>query len=213
MSRAYPTPSFDLFPLRLAFAGIFLGAILLLLPGHALGDQYTGLAHDDPKDLLPPADPCPASIGDVGFQPLPIWAGRATMPPLPAQLKPMGARPSVAVTPASATASAPAPVSPSLAPPAETPLVATAPAASVKAPSAPAPNPTLVAVSPFLQWIRANPQAAAVEARLQANNYHPPSPSAAPASDSPYWLPPMIESDTGTGTGGGSAAIYSTPQR
>jgi hypothetical protein len=88
----------------------------------------------------------------------------------------------------------------------------------------------MITVSPFLQWIQANPQAAATEARQQAGVYRPPIalpggnvlPGAASAGANPYWLPPMIDTpevnSTGAGSSGptavgGSAAIYSTPQR
>jgi len=89
----------------------------------------------------------------------------------------------------------------------------------------------MVTVSPFLQWIKTNPQAAAVQARQQAAGYQAPtapgansanaaavngqSPAGAPGgSEEPYWLPPLIGSaDFGSSPVGGSAAIYSTPQR
>ncbi len=150
------------------------------------------------------------------------------MPPLPDVLKPMGAKKAVLTTPPVA-ASAP------LAPPkdAEKPTVVVA-KPTVVAP-APAPSPALIAVSPFLDWIKANPQAAAEQARQQASTYQAgdptgpvvaaPAPNAAPNNSgtvpvvvgpAPYWMPPLIDaapftSNSGNITGSG-AAIYSTPQ-
>jgi hypothetical protein len=143
---------------------------------------------------------------------------------MPDKLKPLGKSPVVAVAPA------PAP----LAPPPEPHQVVSTPAPSAQPKPAPAPAepPALIAVSPFLEWIKTNPQAAAAEARQQANVYRAPAPSDSapangpgnPASMAPgapgnpqdtYWLPPLIDSPNfGSGAvGGSSAAIYSTPQR
>jgi hypothetical protein len=116
-----------------------------------------------------------------------------------------------------------------LAPPKETPPAPQETVAKAKPSPAPAEtSPALIAVSPFLQWIKANPQSAAVEARQQANSYHAPSTSetsstggpSTPASgptgpvEDPYWLPPLLDSASfGPQPVTGSAAIYSTPQR
>lgn len=196
---------------------ILLTLFAMLLPNLVSGDDLTGLAQNDPKDLLP-APPVPPSQPTGGglFVPLPSWCRLSAMPPLPDQLKPMGKKTEVATNP----------TPPPLAPPKETTPPASTQEATVKAktpPAAPEQSPALVAVSPFLQWVKTNPQAAAAQAREQANSYHVP-----PAGDAgspganggptgitdPYWLPPLIDSpDIVPGSGGGSAAIYSTPQR
>jgi hypothetical protein len=195
-------------------------------------DDLTGSPHDDPKDFVPPSiqESSPQQIGASAFQPMPYWAHDASMPPLPQALKPMGTKVAVLTTP-------PVPA-PSLAPPkdsnsstveVEKPRVVTPMPKTV-----PAPNPALVAVSPFLEWIKSNPQAAAEQARQQASAYQagadsnapapasgtnpnpaPNAPAPASASAAPYWMPPLIDaSQFGTGSvGGSSAAIYSTPQR
>jgi hypothetical protein len=183
---------------------------VFILIAHARGDEYTGMAQDDSKNMIPLQDSRSQSTGL--FLPLPSWSHLVSLPPLPDVLKPMGKRPAVAANPEPA----PAP----LAPPRETTPVSvvTTTGGSNPKPTPPANNnsPTLIAVSPFLQWIQANPQAAAAEARQEANGYHAPTGSAAgsPGPDVPYWLPPMIDS-TGASSqsSGGSAAIYSTPQR
>jgi hypothetical protein len=191
-------------------------------------DDLTGMPHDDPKDLLPPpVQEAASSSFDTGFLPLPSWARGAVMPPLPQALKPMGRKVVVLTTP---PAAAPEP----LAPPRETapPTVIVAKPTPV-APASPS-TPALIAVSPFLEWIKANPQAAAEQARQQANTYtagsdaNPPAATTngnaapntngtAPGSSTaaaPYWLPPLIDSAPfGAGATGSSAAIYSTPQR
>jgi hypothetical protein len=77
-----------------------------------------------------------------------------------------------------------------------------------------APDPALVAVSPFLQWIKEHPQEAAVAARKESGNYSAPPSNVGPAITDPYWMPPMIDSTDGAPPAvGGSAAIYSTPQK
>jgi hypothetical protein len=196
-------------------AAFFLFAISLF--SLVRGDEFTGQAQDDPKDLLPAPVSQPPPAEGSAFLPLPYWSRGAIMPPLPVQLKPMGTKTAVAVTTPP----------PSLAPPKETsPAPASAETLVAKtkpAPSAHETDPTLIAVSPFLAWIKANPQAAAAQARQQANGYHAPAatypgasgvnPATAP-SDNPYWLPPLIDSaDFSSGAPGGSAAIYSRPQR
>ena len=201
---------------------IHVNALLLLFlliataPHFVRGDDLTGLPQNDPKDLMAVA-PSPAQpTGEITFVQMPAWSRGIIMPPLPYQLKPMGKKP--ASTVASTT--------PPLAPPKDD-NSGSAPATENAAPKpAPAPEPpALVAVSPFLQWIKSNPQAAAAQARQQANNYNassvpPPAPGASgngPAApngngEDPYWLPPLIDS-AGSMPVSGSAAIYSTPQR
>jgi len=207
-----------------ASSAILLSIFITILPAVTRGDDLTGATQDDPKDLLPaPPQPSFQRITSSLFQPMPVWARGVTMPPLPDQLKPMGKKTVVQVTP-------PAPAPP-LAPPVETTAGST-PAPIVEKPKAPAAeNPDLITVSPFLQWIKSNPQAAAIEARQQANGYrapYPANPNASNGSGNPggeapgapggaddnYWLPPLIDSaDFGTTPVGGSAAIYRTPQR
>jgi hypothetical protein len=215
MKSFYPT-------LSQASCAILLGLFVVLPPRLAHGDDLTGQAQDDPKDLLPaPVSPPRPQTADLGaFQPLPHWARGVTMPALPEQLKPMGKKIAVLTTPPSP---APAP----LAPPPETPPASGGTPAKATNTPAPADNsPVLVTVSPFLQWIKSNPQAAAVEARQEANTYHASSsPESGPSgttgatgapgpTENPYWLPPLIDSsDFGPRPVTGSAAIYSTPQR
>jgi len=143
------------------------------------------------------------------------------MPALPDKLTPMGKQ-VVLVTP-------PIPKQAPLTPPKETPPTPQETVAKAKPAPAPAEtSPALITVSPFLQWIKANPQAAAAEARQQANSYHAPAtseagspgapgtpaPGAANGGEDPYWLPPLLDSSSfGPQAVGGSAAIYSTPQR
>jgi hypothetical protein len=204
---------------------LFLLALTNVKP--ACADDLTGLAHDDPKDLLPPAALAASSSPsyDTGFLPLPSWSRGAVMPPLPQVLKPMGKKVLVLTTPPVA---APAP----LAPPKDnsSATVVISKPTPVANPAASSPTPAMIAVSPFLEWIKSNPQAAE-QARQQANIYAAspasnstpangnPAPGAPPAAGvAPYWLPPLIDSapfgtNTGASTGGSSAAIYSTPQR
>ena len=196
----------------------------------ASADDLTGMPHDDPKDLLPPPAqeaPSPSSY-DVGFLPMPSWARGVVMPPLPDKLKPMGGKVAVLTTPPVA---APQPLAPpkEFAPPT---VIVARPTILTPAPAAAPQNPALIAVSPFLDWIKANPQAAAEQARQQANAYQagseanaaaatpganiaPNNTGSAPviAPASPYWMPPLIDSAPfGASSGGSSAAIYSTPQ-
>ena len=215
---------------RITFPRIICFCFSLAVLNIARADDLTGLAQDDAKDLLPPAAQTPAApCYNSGFLPMPSWARGVSMPPLPAVLTPMG-RKAVVTTPPTA---APAP----LAPPKDSdkPTVVVAKPTVVTA--APAPSPNLIAVSPFLDWIKANPQAAADQARQQAGAYSAtdssgaivaaPAPNAAPnnttaapvvvAPPAPYWMPPLIDaapivSNPGNISGSG-AAIYSTPQR
>jgi hypothetical protein len=90
---------------------------------------------------------------------------------------------------------------------------------STPRPAPPPPEPpALVAVSPFLEWIKDHPGNAATDAQKQAAAYQSPAvppnapAPAAPGSD-PYWMPPLGESGSGSITTGSGAAIYSTPQR
>jgi hypothetical protein len=213
-----------------AYSLLLLAIFLIIMSTRGHGDDLTGQPVDDPKDLFPtPATSSQPACESGLFVPMPTWARSIIMPPLPAELKPMGGK--------TAVASPPPPPAP-LAPPRETTVTTTAsstptPANSTEKSSSSAAenNPSLIAVSPFLQWIKTNPQAAAVQARQQAESYHagPPaeggapgeavsaghSPTSAPGgSGDPYWLPPLIDSaDFGPTAVGGSAAIYSTPQR
>jgi hypothetical protein len=202
---------------------ILLSLFVMLPPSLVRGDDLTGLSQDDPKDLLPaPQVSASQPTGPIGagmFAPMPGWSRLGAMPPLPDQLKPMGKKTVVA------TNTPPTVIAP-LAPPKDTtPVVSTQDTtAKPKTPAvATESTPALIAVSPFLQWVKTNPQAAAAQAREQANSYHvPPTPDAnggtgngpAGVTGDPYWLPPLIDSpDIIPGATGGSAAIYSTPQR
>jgi hypothetical protein len=202
--------------------------LLLAVAPILRADDLTGMLQDDPKDLYPASAPAPASQPacvanyNTGFLPMPSWARGVVMPPLPDVLKPMG-RKAVLTTP-------PVPAPQPLAPPKDSapPTVVVA-KPTVVAPT-PVPNPALIAVSPFLDWIKANPQAASEQARQQAAAYQvgaeanaAVAPATAPASSTvppaaPYWMPPLIDAAPfGTGvtgnTTGSSAAIYTTPQR
>jgi hypothetical protein len=209
--------------------GLLLCSAPVLL-NFARADDLTGMAQDDAKDLLPPAAQAPSGpCYNSGFLPMPSWARGVTMPPLPAVLTPMG-RKAVLTTP-------PVPAPAPLAPPKDEDKPTVVVARPTVVTPAPAPSPNLIAVSPFLDWIRANPQAAADQARQQAGAYSAvdpsgavvaaPTPNAAPnttttapvivAPPAPYWMPPLIDaapivSNPGNISGSG-AAIYSTPQR
>jgi len=198
---------------------ILIALLIVVLSKPADGDDLTGLTQEDPKELGPAQ--APAQSTDMGFQPLPTWARGAVMPPLPDALKPMGKKVVVMTTPPTPASGASSRETPS-APVVTAAVLKPAPA------SAPAPSPALVAVSPFLQWIQANPQAAAAQARQQANAYHASSTSNAGSSATvtsptgntpagsatdPYWLPPLIDTAPFGAQSGGSAAIYETPQR
>ena len=195
---------------------VLAAALILALP-LARADDLTGLPVDDPKDLLPsPAAPA-QSVAPTGglFAPMPSWARGVTLGPMPDKLLPMGRDPKAALT-------KPQP----LAPPKDTPDSSSTPVTS--AVTKPSPDPAFIAVSPFLQWIKANPQAAANEARQQAEAYHgATAPEGTPAGATPvaprnpqddaYWLPPLIDSSNFGAPGPtavtGSAAIYTRPQR
>jgi len=214
-----------------AYSLVIVSVVLIIISSFAHGDEVTGAPPSDTKEMsyttsgvgvsYTTAGPSQPSIA-TGFVPMPGWARDITLSALPYQLTPMGKKPLLIAKAASAV---PEP----LAPPKETP--APEPPPEVKETAAkPAPTPdapALIAVSPFLQWIRSNPKAAD-EARAQAA--HPTAqtptapanganaiaagPTANANAQDPYWLPPLIDSaDFSTGPVGGSAAIYSTPQR
>ncbi len=208
---------------RAAFTQIAL-LLLFLSPAvmnSARADDLTGMAQDDAKELLPP-QPASAPCYTPGFLPMPYWARGVVMSPLPDVLTPMGKK-AVLTTP-------PVAASQPLAPPKDSPATVIVAKPTVVAP-VPAQNPALIAVSPFLDWIKANPQAAAEQARQQASTYQagaaaPAAGTSAPTSNTssgpivttpaPYWMPPLIDSapfTSGGTTTGSSAAIYSTPQR
>jgi len=213
------------FPRIICLLLCFTPAVLNVLRA----DDLTGMAQDDAKDLLPPsAQTSSAPCYNPEFLPMPSWARGVVMPPLPAVLTPMGKK-VVLTTP-------PTPAPAPLAPPKDADNKSTVVVAKPTVVS-PAPSPNLIAVSPFLDWIKANPQAAAEQARQQAGAYSAadpngaivaaPAPNAAPntsgtvpvvvAPPAPYWMPPLIDaapivSNPGNISGSG-AAIYSTPQR
>jgi len=221
-----------------SLTGCFLLSLaLVLLPNHVRADALTGTPYDDTKEM----GAAPTSVTSTQsanlFLPMPGWARGNVMPPLPDKLKPMGRGTGVTAGTASKTATTPTATA-SLAPPKDTTITAGPTKEETPAPSKPAPapfesNPALVTVSPFLQWIKANPQAAATQARQEAGNYNNPPNAPVPAapgsghsaatingqpaptgSADPYWLPPLIDSpDIAPTVVGGSAAIYSTPQR
>jgi len=223
MSIIHRIPSVPLLLISLAWS-------IWLSPARA--DDLTGLPQNDPKELLPycasaPATPSIPSACEVNFVPMPGWARGVLMPPLPDALKPMGKQPKPVVA-------APKPAPQPLQPPSDETTTAgsNAPASTSSSGPKQPENPAMITVSPFLQWIESNPQAAATEARQQAGAYRPPialpgsniAPGAtgASGSTSPYWLPPLIDTpgvdsssagSSGSTAVGGSAAIYSTPQR
>jgi hypothetical protein len=206
-------------------ASFFLFAALAVT---VRADDLTGMAQDDPKDLYPAPALQTAYTPNYNssFLPLPSWARGVVLPPIPAVLTPMGKQVVLTTPPVPASQTPATPKTPA------TPLVLVP-----KPAVTPAPNPALIAVSPFLDWIKANPQAAAEQARQQAGTYQaggdanatistgtttapngpPANGNAGPvvAPPAPYWMPPLIDTATfGTGTTtGSSAAIYTTPQR
>ena len=196
--------------------GIVLALILLSLALARAGDD-TGLPGDDPKDVAPARSEVStttttSSVSDM-FLPIPEWSRFEKMPALPEVLTPMGKSPESTVK---ASPAAVAETKPDGAPPPK-------PAPKPKAPQA---DPDQVAISPFLQWIKDHPKDAIAEARKQAAA-DAGAPAAAPAVGpaapaapaDPYWMPPMIDSSGAASepaveaSGGGSAAIYSRPQR
>jgi hypothetical protein len=184
-------------------AGFILLLVLLSLVVARAGND-TGLPGEDPKDVSR-AEPEVSTTNCVSdmFLPMPGWSHFVKMPALPDTLKPMGA-PSPAAA-AKSSAAAIAETKPDGAPP---------PRPAPKA-QAPKPDADFVAISPFLQWVKDHPDAAA-QARKQAASDAPPAPAspAAPAgaNGDPYWMPPMIDSPGADDFQGGSAT-YSRPQR
>ena len=192
----------------------------LMLFTYARADDLTGLPVDDPeRSVARTFHPAAVMQTSSLFVSMPSWARGVVMPPLPEQLKPMGKK----TLAASANGPTPAVVQPVK----QADIAPTTVSADGTAIAPKKDSETMTTVSPFLQWIKANPQAAAAQARQQAAAYHdgpgagaagsPPiaGPGApAPTSDDNYWLPPLIDSsDIQTGPVGGSAAIYSKPQR
>jgi len=183
-----------------AFLVVLLFSVALI---HA--DEDTGLP--DPKEM---GEQPATSDTDITFLPLPAWAS-AKMPPLPEQLRPMGHAPVIA-KPSPAAVAETKPDQPPM--PKKLPQVYPLAGSKDPAPAA-SDSPALMAVSPFLEWIKDHPQEAAAQARKEAESETaPPAPSTPAAS--PYWMPPMI--DTGNAApapegGSSSAAIYSTPQK
>jgi hypothetical protein len=190
-------------------AGIILLLIFLSLAfAHADGD--TGLPGDDPKDLGPvrPEVSTTSCVSEM-FLPMPEWSRFEKMPPLPEVLTPMGHS---LVHDEKPRPAALAETKPDAAPP---PKLAPKPKVAQ-------PDPDQVAISPFLQWIKDHPDAAAQarkQAVVDAGAPAAGSTAAAPAPADPYWMPPMIDSSASgsdvqaAGGVGGSAAIYSRPQR
>jgi hypothetical protein len=217
-----------------AYTLIIVSVILIVISSRVRGDEVTRAPQSDTKEMsytttgvgisYTTAGPAQPNLA-TGFLTMPSWAHGATMPALPYQLTPMGKKPVVVAKTTPTASPAPAP----LAPPKDTAAPEPAPESKdTAAKPAPAPEtPALIAVSPFLQWIKSNPKAAD-EAREQAAHSTAQAPTgsasgantitAGPTANAnaqdPYWLPPLIDSaDFSTGPVGGSAAIYSTPQR
>jgi len=205
---------------------ILIALLVVISPAASRADDLTGLPMDDPKDLRPsPPSSYSAPTGSCLFLPMPRWSRGVVMPPLPDQLMPMGGKTAIAITTNK---------TPPLAPPKDevTTVTTTASSSNGTTTSTKAAtdnsNQAMIAVSPFLQWIKSNPQVAAEQARQQAESYRTPAMSSAnPPSEpgagnsgtqgadaNPYWLPPLIDSsDFGPQPAGGSAAIYEKPQR
>jgi hypothetical protein len=186
-------------------AGVILFLIFLSLVMARAGDD-TGLPGDDPKDATP-TDPevSTTSVSDM-FLPMPEWSRFKKMPPLPDVLKPMGASAEPRAKPATAAV---AETKPDGAPP---------PKPAPKA-MAPQPDADLVAISPFLQWVKDHPDAAAQARKQAADDATTTAPAGAPtpanASADPYWMPPMVDAPDASAPPptGGSSATYSRPQR
>ncbi len=205
-------PGFDYTSLSRTLLATVGLSLLFMAPASVLrAGELTGLPQDDPQDLLPAPTPVAPTPGR--FQPMPGWTHFASMPPLPDQLKPLGKRLMVA--------SITAPLA-TLPPPKDTPPAASSPTPQPPKPASvpqPVENPALVAVSPFLQWIKDNPQTAAADAKKQAGSYQssavvPSNGKGTSSGADPYWLPPLLNSsESSPPVIGGSAAIYQTPQR
>src|ERR1700677_2130885 len=102
-------PGFACFASRTNKGLVLFLFIELLVIGLAHADEYTGLAQDDPKELLPLVAPSGSNQG--GFFPLPNWAHVSSLAGLPDVLTPDGHRKVVSTTLPKAA--------PSLAPPSE----------------------------------------------------------------------------------------------
>lgn len=184
-------------------AGAILLFLILTLAFARAGDD-TGLPGDDPKDVGPANSEASTTsstncVSDM-FVPIPAWSRFVKMPPLPEVLTPMGKSP---------TLSKPRPAAL-----AETKPDGAPPPKPAPKPQAPKPDPDLVAISPFLQWVKDHPDAAA-QARKQAAADAPPvspTPVNPAAGGDPYWMPPMIDG-SGTDDLQGGSATYSRPQR
>lgn len=184
--------------------GIILLLIFISLVIARAGDD-TGLPGDDPKDTTPPGSEVSTTscVSDM-FLPMPEWSRFQKMPPMPDVLKPMGASAEPRAKPATAAV---AETKPDGAPP---------PKPAPKA-MAPQPDADLVAISPFLQWVKDHPDAAAQARKQAADDAAATAPAGgsapAPASADPYWMPPMVDSSGVSAPAGGSSATYSRPQR
>jgi hypothetical protein len=183
------------------FVAVGIVLVLLLVSfGLAHADDATVLPQGDPKDMSSEQAqaPAPCPVSDF-FLPIPSWSHFTKMPPLPEQLTPLGHSLAIA--------------KPSPAAVAETkPDAAPMPKPAVK-PKPVAPDPTMMAVSPFLQWVKDHPDEAATQARKQAQTYSAAPAAAAGPSLDPYWMPPMIDNAGAPPPVTGSAAIYSRPDR
>lgn len=198
-----------------AFTLLIGSAFLIIISSLAHADDSELPVKYDAKDITMVSGPA-VPTGQL-FLPMPNWSKSPALATTPWQLTPNGTRPAVVA------AATHAPMSPPKEP-MTTPV--TEQAKEVVAKPAPAPEPpALMAVSPFLQWVKSNPKAAD-DARTQAAANAPAptvpatantivaGPNGASNSQDPYWLPPMIDSSNfGSGPVTGSAAIYSTPQR
>lgn len=222
---------------RAVYSHVISLLLLAALPAvnSASADDLLSFLHPhDAKELQPVEAPAPppapaAPSCDAAFLPLPGWAHGAVMPPLPDVLTPMGKKVVLTTPPVPA----PAPLTPPKEPAPPTVVVE-----KPKVVEPPPQNPALIAVSPFLDWVKANPQAAAAQAHQQAAAYEsgsdtvsavaPTAPATPPANGAtgpivvptpaPYWMPPLIDAAPfGTynsgNVSGSSAAIYTTPQR
>ncbi len=179
------------------FAAVGAILVLVLLSLGLVRADDTTLPQDDPKEVAPAPQQIPVCYTDQYFLPMPAWSRFTKMPALPEQLMPMGG---------GEIKHRPAPIAVAETKPDLPPM-------PKKLPQAPPKSPELEAISPFLQWVHDHPQEAAAQARKDATNYTPaPATVAAPGAD-PYWMPPMMDQPEPAPAGGGSAAIYSTPQK